>query len=47
MSPDRSRRSQKGKAWLAGGAGLTAVATLVGASARKTIIERTAASEDP
>jgi pimeloyl-ACP methyl ester carboxylesterase len=51
VSPDQTHHflkgSQKGKAWLAGGAGLTAVATLVGASARKTIIERTGAGEDP
>lgn len=47
MSADGTHRSPKGKAWLAGSAGLTAVATLVGASARKTIIERAALSEDP
>lgn len=32
---------------MAGSTGLTAVATLVGASARKTIVERTNAGEDP
>ncbi|MHA7651770.1 alpha/beta fold hydrolase [Mycobacterium sp. ML4] len=37
----------KGKAWLAGSAGLTAVATLVGASARRSIIERASFDEDP
>lgn len=47
MSADHSHRIPKGKAWLAGSAGLTAVATLVGASARKTIIERTSSDEDP
>lgn len=49
MSPDETQPkvSPKGKAWLAGGAGITAVATLVGASARKTMIERAAGLEDP
>ncbi len=47
MSADDNHRIPKGKAWLAGSAGLTAVATLVGASARKTIIERASFDEDP
>ncbi|OBI87853.1 alpha/beta hydrolase [Mycobacterium asiaticum] len=47
MSPDDKRHLHRGRAWLAGSAGLTAVATLVGASARKTIIERTNTGEDP
>ncbi|OBK29960.1 alpha/beta hydrolase [Mycobacterium asiaticum] len=47
MSADESNRVQKGKAWLAGGAGISAVATLVGASARKSLAERTNMSEDP
>lgn len=46
MSTDDTRRAAK-KAWLAGGAGITAVATLVGASARKSIVERAAVTEDP
>jgi pimeloyl-ACP methyl ester carboxylesterase len=38
---------RKRSAWLAGGAGLTAVATIVGASARRSMAERAAALEDP
>ncbi len=38
---------RKRRAWLAGGAGLTAVATIVGASARRSMAERAAALEDP
>jgi pimeloyl-ACP methyl ester carboxylesterase len=45
LSDDETRRRQK--AWLAGGAGLTAVATLVGASARRSMVERTSSLEDP
>lgn len=44
MTDSETRRRQK--AWLAGGAGLTAVATLVGASARRSMAERTLV-EDP
>ncbi|CAM4131364.1 Non-heme chloroperoxidase [Mycobacterium basiliense] len=40
-------RNSRGKAWLAGGAGLTAVATIVGASARRSIVERGTVFEDP
>lgn len=47
MSADAHHRMHKGKAWLAGSAGLTAVATLVGASARRSIIERASFDEDP
>lgn len=47
MSPDDKHHLRRGRAWLAGSTGLTAVATLVGASARKTIVERTNAGEDP
>ncbi|OBI80961.1 alpha/beta hydrolase [Mycobacterium asiaticum] len=47
MSPDDKHHPHRGRAWLAGSTGLTAVATLVGASARKTIVERTNAGEDP
>lgn len=49
MSPDEThpKVSAKGKAWLAGGAGITAVASLVGASARHSMIERATALEDP
>lgn len=38
---------RKRSAWLAGGAGLTAVATIVGASARRSMAERATALEDP
>ncbi|OBK24774.1 alpha/beta hydrolase [Mycobacterium asiaticum] len=47
MSPDDKHHPHRGRAWLAGSTGLTAVATLVGASARKTIVERTNVGEDP
>jgi pimeloyl-ACP methyl ester carboxylesterase len=40
-------RTRKRSAWLAGGAGLTAVATIVGASARRSLAERASAREDP
>jgi pimeloyl-ACP methyl ester carboxylesterase len=38
---------RKRSAWLAGGAGLTAVATIVGASARRSMAERANGHEDP
>jgi pimeloyl-ACP methyl ester carboxylesterase len=38
---------RKRRAWLAGGAGLTAVATIVGASARRSMAERATTREDP
>jgi len=38
---------RKRSAWLAGGAGLTAVATIVGASARRSMAERASGLEDP
>jgi pimeloyl-ACP methyl ester carboxylesterase len=38
---------RKRSAWLAGGAGLTAVATIVGASARRSMSERATDYEDP
>ena len=47
MSREQTRRRQKGRAWLAGGAGLTAVATIVGASARRSMIQRARTTEDP
>ncbi|ORW94765.1 alpha/beta hydrolase [Mycobacterium sp. IEC1808] len=47
MSPDKTRRRQKGRAWLAGGAGVTAVATIVGASARRSMTQRATLLEDP
>jgi pimeloyl-ACP methyl ester carboxylesterase len=47
LSDDETRRRQRGRAWLAGGAGLTAVATIVGASARRSMIQRAAGVEDP
>jgi pimeloyl-ACP methyl ester carboxylesterase len=47
LSGDEVRRRRWGRAWLAGGAGLTAIATIVGASARRSIIERARSREDP
>jgi pimeloyl-ACP methyl ester carboxylesterase len=47
LSDEETRRRRRGRAWLAGGAGLTAVATIVGASARRSIIERPRSREDP
>ena len=47
MSDEETRRRQRERAWLAGGAGLTAVATIVGASARRSMIQRAAVVEDP
>ncbi|MCV7378912.1 alpha/beta hydrolase [Mycobacterium alsense] len=47
MSPDRTRRRHRRRAWLAGGAGVTAVATIVGASARRSITQRAIPVEDP
>ncbi len=47
MSPDDTRKRHKGRAWLAGGAGLTAVATIVGASARRSMTQRAATVDDP
>ncbi|MCW2660585.1 MAG: alpha/beta hydrolase [Mycobacterium sp.] len=47
MSPDKTRRRHRGRAWLAGGAGVTAVATIVGASARRTMTQRAPLLEDP
>ena len=44
MSEEETRRR---RAWLAGGAGLTAVATIVGASARRSMAERAVVFEDP
>lgn len=44
MSEEETR---KRSAWLAGGAGLTAVATIVGASARRSMAERATVLEDP
>ncbi len=47
MSDDRIRRRHWGRAWFAGGAGLTAIAAIVGASARRSVTQRATASEDP
>jgi pimeloyl-ACP methyl ester carboxylesterase len=47
LSRDHHRRLPRGSAWLAGGAGLTAVATIVGASARRSMTQRATAREDP
>jgi len=44
---DHTRGGHRGRAWLAGGAGLTAVATIVGASARRSITHRATGREDP
>jgi pimeloyl-ACP methyl ester carboxylesterase len=47
LSDKEPRKRQRGRAWLAGGAGLTAVATIVGASIRRSMIQRSHRSEDP
>jgi pimeloyl-ACP methyl ester carboxylesterase len=47
LSRKETRRRQQGTAWLAGGAGLTALATIVGASARRSMIQRSRGVEDP
>jgi pimeloyl-ACP methyl ester carboxylesterase len=47
LSDEQTRRCQAGRAWLAGGAGLTAVATIVGASARRSLMARADPREDP
>jgi pimeloyl-ACP methyl ester carboxylesterase len=47
LSNEKARRRQVGRAWLAGGAGLTAVATIVGASARRSLMARADPREDP
>lgn len=47
MRRDRTPAGRRGRAWLAGGAGLTAVATIVGASARRSITQRATGREDP
>lgn len=46
MSPERTRR-HRGRAWFAGGAGLTAVASIVGASARRSMTQRASSIDDP
>jgi pimeloyl-ACP methyl ester carboxylesterase len=47
LSPEETRKRHKGRAWLAGGAGVTAVATIVGASARRSMTQRASVIEDP
>jgi len=47
LSDEGTRRCQGSRAWLAGGAGLTAVATIVGASARRSLVARADPREDP
>jgi pimeloyl-ACP methyl ester carboxylesterase len=47
LSDEETRRRQRGRAWLAGGAGLTAVATIAAASVRRSMILRSHRSEDP
>lgn len=46
MSDERTRW-HRGRAWFAGGAGLTAIAPIVGASARRAVTQRATAAEDP
>jgi pimeloyl-ACP methyl ester carboxylesterase len=47
LSDEETRRRKWWTAWLAGGAGLTAVATIVGSSARRSMMQRTSLIEDP
>lgn len=47
MSDEEIRRRHGGRTWLAGGAGLTAVATIVGASVRRSMTQRVSLVEDP
>jgi pimeloyl-ACP methyl ester carboxylesterase len=47
LSDKETRKRHRGRAWLAGGAGLTAVATIVGASARRSMVQRATTVEDP
>ncbi|ORW22736.1 alpha/beta hydrolase [Mycobacterium palustre] len=47
MGPDRTRGRQRERAWLAGGAGLSAVATIVGASVARSMTQRATAFQDP
>jgi pimeloyl-ACP methyl ester carboxylesterase len=47
LSDDRTRRHHWGRAWFAGGAGLIAIAAIVGASARRSMTRRATASDDP
>ncbi|OBA63047.1 alpha/beta hydrolase [Mycobacterium sp. 1100029.7] len=47
MSDEETRRRHRERTWLAGGAGLTAVATIVGASVRRSMMQRTSLIEDP
>ena len=47
MTSNDTRRRQRNRAWLAGGAGVTAVAGIVGASARRSIVRRVTLIEDP
>ncbi|OBG22394.1 alpha/beta hydrolase [Mycobacterium sp. 852002-51057_SCH5723018] len=47
MSRDKTRRRRRERAWLAGGAGLTAVATIVAASISRSMTQRATTFEDP
>jgi pimeloyl-ACP methyl ester carboxylesterase len=47
LSDNKTRKRHWIRAWLAGGAGLTAVATIVGASVRRSMTQRAAVVEDP
>jgi pimeloyl-ACP methyl ester carboxylesterase len=47
LSRDETRRRRRERAWLAGGAGLTAVATIVGASVARSMTQRATTFDDP
>jgi pimeloyl-ACP methyl ester carboxylesterase len=47
LSREETRKRHRRRAWLAGGTGLTAVATIVGASARRSMTQRASTIEDP
>jgi pimeloyl-ACP methyl ester carboxylesterase len=47
LSAEETRKLHRRRAWLAGGTGLTAVATIVGASARRSMTQRASTVEDP
>lgn len=47
MIDNKTRKRHWGRAWLAGGAGLTAVATIVAASLRRSVTQRAVGVEDP
>jgi pimeloyl-ACP methyl ester carboxylesterase len=47
VSDNRTRRRPRGRAWFAGGAGVTALAAILGASARRSVTQRATAPDDP